>query len=177
MPTAKVCWWKGRRAQRDRVMLFLIVGLLCLVRPGRPQRPFWWAIAALLLVLGLSRLANFEQIVTDFGRGVAISYGWYNTRRSLQSMGIFGILIGSGVVIIYMLARLQRLRAPEAIGLLAIGSLLTLILVRSISLHAVDNILDLHIRGVQVGSLLEALIMIWIIGAAFWKESQPRAGS
>src|SRR5689334_13057407 len=144
-------------------MLFLIAALFCLVRPGRPQRPFWWAIALLLLLLGLSRLANFEQIVTDVGRGVAIRYGWYNTRRPLQSMGIFGILFGCGVIVTCVLARFQRLRAPECIGLLAAGCLLALIGARAISLHSVDNILDRHMYNVQVGWLLEALISIWIV--------------
>jgi hypothetical protein len=157
-------------------MLFLIVALLCLIRPGRPQRPFWWAIACLLLMLGLSRLANFEQIMTDFGRGIAIRYGWYNTRRALQSTGIFGILLGGGVLVTCILARFQRLRAPEVIGFLAVGCLLTLIGIRSVSLHSVDNILDLHILGAQVGWLLETLILFWIVGALFWSEPQPPAG-
>lgn len=158
-------------------MLFLIAALLCLVRPGRPRRPFWWAIALLLLLLGLSRLANFEQILTDAGRGLAIRYGWYSTRRPIQSMIVYGLLFGSGVIVTCVLACFQRLRAPEALGLLAVGCLLTLVGVRAISLHAVDNILDRHMFGVQVNWFLEALILIWIAGALLWKEPRPSDGS
>ena len=153
-------------------MQFLIVALLCLVLPGRAQRPFWWAIACVLLLLWLGRLANFEQIVTDFGRGVAISYGWYSTRRSVQFMGIFGLMLGSGVIVTCMLARFPRLRAPEALGFLAAGCLLTLIGVRSISLHSVDNLLVRRVLGLRVGWLLEALILVSIAGAVFWSKSR-----
>jgi hypothetical protein len=131
-------------------MLYFIVALLCFIRLGRPHRRFWWPIALLLLVLGLSRLANFEQIVTDLGRQMAMSYGWYNTRRPIQSIGIFGmIVLGSGGIVTYMLTRFRRLRAPETIGSLGVGCLLTLISVRLISLHSVDNILDRHVEGVR----------------------------
>jgi hypothetical protein len=88
-------------------------------------------------------------------------------------LGIYAVLFASGVLITGVLARRQRLRAPEGIGLLALGCLLTLIGVRAISLHSVDNILDRHIRGVQVWWLLEALILIWIVGASLWKAPQP----
>src|SRR5436853_594798 len=138
-------------------MLYLIAALLCLVQPNRPQRYIWWAIACLLFILGLSRLANLEQIVTDVGRQVAISHGWYNTRRPIQSIGIFGIVLGSGFMATCIFTFIRRLRAPEAIGILAMGCLLTLIGVRLISLHSVDAIVGRHLFGLfglQLGWLL-----------------------
>jgi hypothetical protein len=161
-------------------MLYLVVALLCFIRPGRTHRHFWWAIAFLLLMLGISRLANFEQIVTNVGRQVAMSNGWYNTRRPIQSIGIFGIVLGSGFIATCVVAFIQRLRAPEAIGTLAIGGLLTLISIRVISLHSVDAILGRHLFGffgVQLGWLLELLLLICIIAASFWRELQSRNAS
>lgn len=159
-------------------MLYLIAALLCVARAGRPQRRVWWAIAFVLLLLGLSRLANFEQILTDVGRGVAIRYGWYNTRRPIQSLGIYGILLGSGLIASCLVVFFRRVRAPEAIGILAMGCLLTLIVVRLISLHAVDAIVGRHLYGlfsIQLGALLELLLLICIVAASFWSKLRAAA--
>jgi hypothetical protein len=128
-------------------------------------------------MLGLSRLANFEQITTDVGRQVAISNGWYNARRSFQSIGIYGIILGSSGIISFMLARFQHLRAPEALGIVSLCCLLTLIGVRLISLHSVDHIVGRHINGVQLGWLLELLFLVCIVGASFWRVLRPHSDS
>lgn len=161
-------------------MLYLVAALLCFIQPSRPQRRFWWAIAFLLLILGVSRLANLEQIVTDAGRQAAIGYGWYNARRPIQATSIFGIVLWSGFITTCIFALIRHLRAPEAIGILAMGCLLTLISVRLISLHSVDAIVGRHLFGlfrVQLGWLLEVLMLICIVGASFWRTLQSRAAS
>jgi hypothetical protein len=152
-------------------MLYLIAALLCLARAGHPQRQVWWAIALVLLVLGLARLANLEQVATDVGRQIAISQEWYTSRRPIQSIGIFGIVLGSGLIAICIFALTRRLRAAEAIGILAAGGLVTLIAIRSISLHSVDALVGRHLFGlfgIQLGWLLEMLLLICIVGAALW---------
>jgi hypothetical protein len=161
-------------------MLYLIAALLCLIQPSRPQHRFWWAIACLLLMLGISRLANVEQIVTNAGRIAAMRYGWYNTRHSIQATSIVGIVLSIGLIITCIFAFIRHLRAPEAIGILAMGSLLTLVSLRLISLHSVDAIVGRHLFGlfgVQLGWLVEILMLVCIVGASFWSRLQSRAAS
>ena len=71
------------------------------------------------------------------------------------------------------------MRAPRAahLGSSLIEILVTLIIVRLISLHSVDAIVDRHLFGffgVQLGWLLEVLLVICIVGASFWSALQSR---
>jgi hypothetical protein len=62
----------------------------------------------------------------------------------------------------------------------ATSCLLALIGVRLISLHAVDAILGRHLFGLfqlQLGWLLELLVLICIVGTAFWSALRWRAAS
>jgi hypothetical protein len=158
-------------------MLYLIAALLCLAQPKHPQRYVWWAIALLLVVLGIGRLTNIEQIVTNAGRQAAVDNGWYNTRRPIQTSGIYGIVLGGGFAATCFFALVRRLRAPEVIAVLAAGCLLTLIGVRLISLHAVDAFLGRHLFSLfrlQLGWLAEMLLLICIGGAACWSALRSR---
>jgi hypothetical protein len=57
---------------------------------------FWRSIAILFVVLGFGKILNVQEALTDFGRAVAMSDGWYWHRFVFQKA--FILIIGAGIV-------------------------------------------------------------------------------
>lgn len=150
-------------------MTYLVTALLCVIRRHALHRGFWWAIALLLLVLALIGLTPIPRSITGFGRGIAYTEGWYELRRPVQFASIIGILILSAILFKRMVITFRR-DPPELVGLLAMSSLLSLILIRLISFHYVDRLLAIRIWNVQVGWGLEVLLLLCIGIAAHWRS-------
>jgi len=115
----------------------------------------WYVAAAVLCVLGVNAMLQLDVLLTATMRAVARLDGWYAQRRVLQYQGLGGLAL-------LVLLSWNRLRAayvaaardaaPVALGL---SLVLLLLLLRTVSAHGTDAVLNLDVLGYSLGRWLE----------------------
>lgn len=122
--------------------------------PGKERR-FWLGMTLVMTFLGINKQLDLQTWLTEFGRDMALEYGWYERRRMVQALFI-GWLILLAVVSLQRLAvwlkQLSRYARRAATGLV----LLTLfVVIRATSFHHVDRMLGISLDGLRVNVILE----------------------
>jgi hypothetical protein len=132
------------------------------VTPG-----FWWALAVLLLALGLARDLGLEGDLTQAGRHFARSEGLYPDRRPAQRLAIEVLVAAAAAIgaagLVFRGARWRRYRLPFSVTV----ALCCYVLVRAVSLHDVDLLLyDTTIGGVTLGAAIELAVVALLAALA-----------
>jgi hypothetical protein len=160
-------------------IVYLAVAALCFVNGRRSggtvsgrrgisvahaRRRFWFVMTAVLLILGLTRQLDLQALLTDAVRTLFRQDGWYDDRAGLQR----GLVIAAAAIGgLGLLAALVTFRRAEGSVMVALGgavALLTFVVIRTISLHDIDHLLNRGIPGAHVNNLFE-IGAIAIIGA------------
>ena len=121
---------------------------------GRP----WAAAAVLLLVLGVDALYRLDLLAVGLLRELSRAQGWYAQRRLLQAPLAAAVAAG-GLLGVWQLRRRGAERRLDGPALAGLALLLTLALLRGVSLHATDLWLQARVAGISVGRHLEALAL------------------
>jgi hypothetical protein len=132
------------------------------------RREFWaWTLFSVLLgLLAINKQLDFQTAITEIGRMLARSQGWYETRAHVQK-GFVGALCGFGLVSVVALSWLLR-RLSAAVKLAALGMCFigVFVLVRASSFHRVDEFLGARLVHLRMNWLLEMGGISVVIGAA-----------
>lgn len=121
----------------------------------RRSRGIWFALALMLLLLGINKQLDLQTGFTEIGRRLAHGEGWYDARRAVQfyfvtSLGIAGLLLS------IVLLRTTRLK-PASIRIAVIGAvaLVVFVVIRAASFHHVDVFLKQGHAGLSWNAILE----------------------
>jgi hypothetical protein len=133
-------------------------------RSGVPTS-FWFVLTALLLALGLNKQLDLQSWFGQTGRDLAMSQGWYGSRRAVQA--VFIVLLGAGAVGALVWARRQwaGLWSEYRWVFAGVTLLLVFIVVRAASFHHIDEFIGVDLGVTTFGRALE-LAGIVAIGAA-----------
>jgi len=126
----------------------------------------WWIFVYGLLALGLNKQLDLQSAFTELGRIFAAQQGWYEKRREVQVLFIYGVaaLATSSVFVLVLIAR----KAPLATLFAITGSvcLLSFVFIRAVSFHHFDLYINSVIFGLRMNWILEmGGICIIIVGA------------
>lgn len=135
---AGLCFWAGREEK-----------LRSLGRARRWHAPvFWFALGGLLVALGVNKQLDLQSDVTEIGRNVARSGGWYEYRRFFQA--IFVLLFAAGAVAAVAAAIwfMRDLWNRYRLAFIGIIYLCAFVIIRAASFHHVDQVLY-HIPGLS----------------------------
>lgn len=124
--------------------------------PPRTTGPvFWWLLAVLLLMLGINKQLDLQSLVTQIGRDLAHSQGWYEGRAAVQKAFIVGVgLAGIGGMTVFgVVFRRAIVHRPLAVA--GAGALLVFVVARAASFHHVDRFLRLEVAGLRWNWILE----------------------
>ncbi len=121
-----------------------------------PREPrFWLLLAVVMFLLGINKQLDLQSLLTDVGRKLARSQGWYEERARVQKAFIAG-LAGLGLAIMAAAAWwLRRCWHRYAVPIGGIAFLFCFILLRAASFHHVDALL---FRLPWVGSGMNRLL-------------------
>jgi hypothetical protein len=133
----------------------------------RTEHTLWRIISFALIALSIHKLVEIK--LTSMGRMLAVDQGWYGQRQLLQVGVIVGLIVLSILVTIILLVALRRAAASSWLALLGIAMLVTFALVRDISFHQVDQIINDRLLGLKFKSLLEAGGIGMVVLASIWR--------
>jgi hypothetical protein len=158
--TAFTAWQAARRAKRA---------------PGTVggSRGTWLLMTLLMSLLCLNKQLDLQSLFTDIGRVIAKNHGWYEERREYQKWFVIGVLgfsfFGGGILLI----RFRQFWQRHLLLSFGLVFLLTFIVVRAISFHHVELLLDSRIVGVKMNWFLEltGIGLIWL--AAYLDYRKP----
>lgn len=155
-------WWPA--------IVYTAVALICWYFGGAPrrgvERKMWVAVSASLPLLGLLRSYGVQSRITDSWRQAARQHGWYDDRGVYQLDLIVagGIFVAAVALCLGFLLRAVDGTTRAAISgacLLGLASLLYVI-----SAHGLDALLGMAFLGVRVRWAVDALGIVFLVGAA-----------
>lgn len=158
-----VLWCARRAARRPDARQMSIAT----TASDRRERRTWLLLAAALAVLAAGRLFGILPHLTQVGRDIAMSQGWYETRRPVQA-AILAILVVLVAIVAAGLARstVRDLASPSRLAALAATVLLGLLILRTVSLHPVEHALDVRLGPLTLDRAAELATAIVVILAA-----------
>jgi hypothetical protein len=141
---------------------------------GSRERSIWLVIAVVLFALAVSTAINAPALATETLRAIAIDDGWYAFRGSAQ-VQLIALSLGALAVLAVVSMYWSRSAAlPASLALLASMLLIAFIVVRAISLHAIDRIMFARVAGVTISSMTEATGIFVILILILWRTATLR---
>lgn len=136
---------------------------------ARSRWRFWTMLGALLLLLGFSRQFDLQALLAQAARNLLQANNAFEARSGLQiglvaAIGGFGT-IGLGIALITF----RRVERSVLVALAGAAFLVIFTLIRTISLHQVDQLLhqNLGVPHAQVNNLIELGALVVIAGASY----------
>ena len=115
----------------------------------------WLVLAAAMTFLGINKQLDLQTLVTELGRVSAHRHGWYEERRTVQTIFI-AVIGGLGLLSVALLVWLIRDSLRRFIvALFGVIWLGTFVLIRASSFHRVDILLKTEIAGVKLNWAFE----------------------
>jgi hypothetical protein len=154
---------------------YAAVALLCLAARrsahtcGAHSRPWTAVAAAALLLFAMNTLFAFDLLFVELMRCVSRASAWYEARRGVQIL-VLVAAAAAGLASWGALLHRLPLAAPSDRWLLAGVSVLAgLAVLRAVSLHATDELINARLAGLTVGRLLDAL-GLGLVATGAWCE-------
>lgn len=153
---AWLCWLGGHVADNAR----------------EPSRP-WYAAAILACLMGVNAILHGDVLVAEFFRSMAKLQGWYATRREMQYQLVTVLALLGLLVSWWLFSYFDTFEESFKLVLLGLLILLMLALLRAVSAHQADVILNLSLAGLSIGRLLE-LGGIGLVASGSWHYLRMR---
>lgn len=142
-------------------------------KDGTERSTVWVVATVLLCLLGVNTLLQLDVLLTATLRALARLDGWYAQRRMLQYQGLAALAL---LLLLswkhwraaYVAA--TRDAAPVALGLALV---LLLLLLRMVSAHGTDALLNLGLLGFSLGRWLE-LCSLGLVLLGAWRGLRLR---
>ncbi|MEQ9622373.1 hypothetical protein [Coleofasciculus chthonoplastes] len=148
------------------VVAYFITALLCLIN-ALPHplvfplqrvsqiRWLWGFFAILLLLLGINKQLDLQSLVTVVGKELALSQGWYQQRRMVQTQFIVGIVIAALLLVSVIGRAIYAERRTYRLALLGLIFLSCFIVIRASSFHHIDALIGWQVVGLRMNWILE----------------------
>lgn len=165
------------------VALYLLASISCWITarkisPSHTQllheRHTWLTIAVLFLLLGINKQLDLQSALTEIGRILAYSEGWYSKRRSVQIafIGFVTLLCILATIILLISTR----HAPGSTWLALLGTVFVFgfVLIRASSFHHMDRFIGTRVLGFRWNWVLEMGGISLTLIASIWRRSRER---
>lgn len=140
------------------------------------RRGIWLAVAGLMMCLCINKQLDLQSLVTEVGRVIARHQGWYEQRRGFQEWFVLGMLVGAGVIGGWFIWRFHEFWRRHKLLTTGLLLLLTFIVVRAISFHHVDMLIQSRVFGLKLNWVLE-LTGIFLISLAAMRDRAGRSSA
>jgi hypothetical protein len=168
------------------VILYLLAAISCwktafelaTVNTGVSQeRRAWRAISALFLALGINKQLDLQTALTEAGRMLAHSEGWYNQRHVVQLAFIVLVAIICVVAALMLLIWARNAPAPTWLVLIGTAFVLGFVLMRAASFHHMDRFIGERILGFRWNWILEMGGISLVLVGSEWRRKRRKAAT
>jgi hypothetical protein len=143
---AGLCFWAGRKEKQES-----------LGRARRWHAPvFWFTLCGLMVALGFNKQLDLQSDLTEMGRSMARSEGWYENRRVVQAIFVLLFAAGAIAAVAGAIWFMRDLWKRYRLAFIGIIYLCAFVIIRAASFHHIDTLLY-HLPGMQywVNTILE----------------------
>lgn len=150
------------------VACYLLSSLMCLRAASRDigSADLWRALAMAMAFLGLNKQLDLQTLLTEVGRHLARTEGWYEQRRAFQKAFVVGmavIAVLGAIVAVRLFGRRSRAFRVAAGGFVLLAAF---ICIRAASFHHVDNFIRATVLGARFNWIIELSGIAMIFSAA-----------
>ncbi len=132
----------------------------------------WQGIAALFLVLCVSKQLGLETALTDASRNLALSEGWYKQRQGVQLAVIVLVIVSCIFAGTILLMRMRNVPRSTLFALVGATFVVAFLMVRAVSFHPVDQFMGEQILGLHWSWLLQMGGIGMVLMASEWRNKQ-----
>jgi hypothetical protein len=158
---AACCVWAWRVERR----LLLDARSTALERRGLAPR-LWLVSATLLVMLAVNKELDLHVLLTDLGRRLSRTAGWYDRRRAVQLAFAICLAAGAAGGLVMTAHRLRNALARYTLAFAGMWLLALFIGLRVISFHHVDAWFGRRLHGVKLHWLIELVSIVMILAGA-----------
>jgi len=134
---------------------------------ARTEVLLWYLLTIGLVLLGINKQLDLQSALTELGRHLAHSYGWYEARRAVQVVFVFGLLVLAIIFAVGILIATVKMPTPTRLAIWGALFVVAFVLVRASSFHLVDQLIVTRILGLNW--ILEMGGLLIIQAAAIWR--------
>ena len=141
----------------------------CCLAARRTRAAGWWrSFGAVLALLAVNKAFDLQSWFTHAGRRLARGHGWYPSHGPAQVVVIVAAALLGAAVAAVACRRLTRRRAGAAqrLAAIAVTYQVTFVVVRSVSLHAIDQLLGVNAGPFRLNHVFELAGLTVLIAAA-----------
>jgi len=142
---------------------------------ARREQLFWGVLMFLMTALAINKQLDLQSFLTAIGRCDAKAQGWYGERRLIQREFVFlllGLILLSGAVLFYVMRRTLSRTGLPLLGLVFVAGF---VLVRAVSFHHVDDLINTRALGLRLNWVLELGGLVLIFWGA-WRLLRKTLG-
>jgi hypothetical protein len=136
---------------------------------GKKSFFFWCGVSFLMILLAVNKQYDIQSLFTEMGRQIARAQGWMDQREIVQFW--FVMVFGASAAVAFLLFSIvmRGLFGRFTLAFSGLYFLLNFLVIRAVSIHSFDMIIQYDYLGVKMNWLFE-LTGIGAIGAAGFKE-------
>lgn len=98
---------------------------------------YWRALAILLVALGLNKQLDLQTLLTEIGRRIALTGGWYESRRPMQRVFVFVLMSVAALALIVGARSAAGGGRGRRMAFLGVMALTAFVMLRASSIHHV----------------------------------------
>jgi len=146
-------------------------------RGGRPgERRIWWCITLLFIALGINKELDLQSALTELGRMVAVSQGWYANRQLVQTTFILAIGCIGVFALFVLLIWARKAAFPTWVALMGVTLVVGFVLMRAASFHHMDRFIGTRVLGLRWNWIVEMGGIAVVLLASLWRRRQLKMG-
>jgi hypothetical protein len=137
------------------------------------ERRIWLSISILIFALGINRQLDLDTALTEFGRSIAHSEGWYDRRRVIQLAFIASVALACLAAATAIAVWAREAPFPTCLGVAGTALVIGYVLVRAISLDQIDRFIGEKIWRFRWNWIFEMGAIGLVILASVWRARRP----
>lgn len=138
----------------------------------------WRFISLFFFILGMNKQLDLQSGMTELGRMVAYSEGWYERRQAVQVYFVIGVAAACVATIPAFIYCIRK--SPVQMWIASVGSTFVLgyVLIRAASFHNLDSFFRSRFFGLKWYWILEMAGILIVLLASEWRRAKafPSSG-
>ena len=141
------------------VLLYAAAAVNCWLvtrRLGRaPEARTWLLISILFILLGFNKQLDLQSALTEVGRILSLSEGWYGDRRRVQAIFIAIVAAVCVLFVGMLLLSVRRVPIPTWVAIIGTVVVIGYVFIRAASFHHIDRFIGRSVLGFRWNWVLE----------------------